>query len=127
MKKETPIVVLVLTAGWFFFGQAVAEEISPPSFVKGAITKVDSGKKEIAVRTEEGEMLFHWNPETRVNGSLPGKGSPISEELKEGTLVTIFFMEADRSRTANRIEVEAGSLGDRKGWMPPFACGTRVC
>ena len=127
MEKTIVIAFLSLMAGLVFMGGVLAQGISPPGVFSGTITKVDAEKKGIVVQNQDGEMFFQWNHGTRVNGSSAGEGGLISEKLKEGVRVTIFYAEVERNRVATEIAVKEGSLGTLKGWELPFECGVRVC
>ncbi len=127
MGKRIPVVAFVLVMASVFVSRGLAQEISPPNFIRGTITQVDPGKKEIAIRNKDGEVRLQWNQATQVNGSPVGEAGAVPEKLKTGMAVTVFFTQADQNRIANRIEVEAGNLGALKGLATPFTCGTSVC
>ncbi len=76
--------------------------------VSEIITKVDLANPEIVVRNNEGERIFHWNEETKING--PGEKGLILEDLKEGMMVTVLYREGDRNRVANRIDIKTANL-----------------
>jgi hypothetical protein len=127
MKKRIMIAVLTLIAGVVFIGSVLAQETFPPGVFSGTITKVDPEKREIVVNNKDIEMFFRWDHETWVNGSPGGKEGFISDNLKEGMLITIFYSETDRHRVASRINVETTNVGTLKGWELPFGCGLSLC
>jgi hypothetical protein len=127
VKKRIMITVLTLIAGVVFIGSVLAQETVPPGVFSGTITKVDPEKREIVVQNKEGALFFRWDHETRVNGAPGGKEGFISDNLKEGMLITIFYSEMDRHRVASRINVETTNVGTLKGWEFPFGCGLSLC
>lgn len=69
MEKRMPVVAFLLVVACVFVSQVLAQETSLPNFISGTITKVDRGKKEIAVRNKDGQMRLQWNQETHINRS----------------------------------------------------------
>jgi hypothetical protein len=127
MEKRIFIAVLALIAGVVFIYGVLAQETSPPGVFSGTITKIDSEERELVVHNKDGKIFFRWDRETWVNGSPGGKEGFISDNLKEGMLITIFYSEMDKHRIASRINVETNNIGTVKGWEVPFGCGATLC
>jgi len=127
MKKATLIGLLAIMAGGIFIGVVGSQETSNPEVFIGIITKVDPEKKGFIVQNEEGEIFFHWSGKTKLLGSPPGNGERISENLREGMAVTIFYTEVEKTRIASLIEVKRSGFGTLKGWEHPFGCGVSLC
>jgi len=108
-------------------GEGVPQETSIPGVYSGIITKVDPEREGIIVQNKDGEIFFHWSGETKIIGPPPRNGGLISNNLKEGMLVTIFYTEVEKNRVASQIEVKRSSIGTLKGWEHPFGCGVSVC
>jgi len=126
MNRTILLVSSVFVAGAFIIGLVWAQETPQQGVFTGIITKIDP-EKGIAVRSENGEMLFQWDSETKVNGSPLGEGGSISKKLKEGMEVTITYTIAERNRVASEIAVKETGVGITKGWELPFGCGISVC
>jgi hypothetical protein len=127
MDKRMLIAVLAFIAGMVFIGAVLAQENFPTGVFSGKITKVDQEKREFVVQNKDGEKLFGWDHETWIDGAPGEKEGLISDNLKEGMLVTIVYMKVDMHRVASRIEVETSSVGILKGWETPFGCGLSLC
>lgn len=125
MKKI--ILVAVIAAVAVLAIEVWAQEIPlPKGIFSGTISRVDPDGKGFFARNEAGEF-FQWNRKTRVIGPVPKDDALISENLKEGMLVTIFYTELKKTRIASQIEVKKSDIKTMKGWEYPFGCGLSLC
>jgi hypothetical protein len=73
--------------------------------VEGDLTKVDSTKKMITVKSADGaEHQITYNDDTVITGAQEGAQGLAGAE---GTKVRVFFTTTNESHTATRIEVQA--------------------
>ena len=87
--------------------QAPAQDQQAPRVesVEGDLTKVDSDKKMITVKSADGaEHQFTYNDDTAITGAQEGAQGLAGAE---GTKVRVFFTTSNESHTATRIEVQA--------------------
>ncbi len=108
------ISVLLLAAAITAIGASVPAQAQSPQMVmhsssqseltsQGQLAKVDTTNQTFTLKTADNmEMEFHYNSDTKVEGSASGIQGLSSET---GTRVTVYYKEESGKRLATRIEI----------------------